>query len=111
MAPTRLGQRCQRVYRERSQSWRRHAEDRHSQTRKRTMKLNPKRVAFVALLGWLWIGGNWVLPAQEPAAEIDASARRSTFNTHWRFAKLDPEGAEQPTFDDREWRELELPHD
>jgi len=29
----------------------------------------------------------------------------------WRFAPGDPLGAEQPAFDDSDWRSLDLPHD
>ncbi|WP_051251506.1 glycoside hydrolase family 2 TIM barrel-domain containing protein [Paenibacillus harenae] len=36
---------------------------------------------------------------------------RETFDWDWRFHKGECEGAEQPSFDDRGWRELNLPHD
>ena len=38
-------------------------------------------------------------------------ADRSSFNDGWRFLKGTAEGAEQPGYDDSQWRELELPHD
>lgn len=38
-------------------------------------------------------------------------ARRISFDADWRFFKGDAPGAEQPQFDDRAWRRLDLPHD
>ncbi|HKJ89954.1 MAG TPA: beta-galactosidase GalB [Oceanipulchritudo sp.] len=38
-------------------------------------------------------------------------AERSSFNSGWRFLKGVAEGAEQPGYDDSEWRALTLPHD
>ena len=43
-----------------------------------------------------------------PAA---AQRQRSSMDPGWRFALGDPAGAEQPGFDDHEWRRLDLPHD
>ena len=37
--------------------------------------------------------------------------RRQLFDDNWRFVKDDPQGAENPSFDDSEWRTLDLPHD
>ncbi|MBX5438351.1 MAG: DUF4982 domain-containing protein [Thermoflavifilum sp.] len=36
---------------------------------------------------------------------------RENFDDHWRFVLGDPVGAEQPSFDDHHWRQLNLPHD
>ena len=33
------------------------------------------------------------------------------FNYHWKFQKADVSGAEAMTFDDTNWRKLNLPHD
>jgi len=40
-----------------------------------------------------------------------AADRRSSFDNDWRFYKGDAPGAEQPSFDDSAWRQLNLPHD
>jgi beta-galactosidase len=37
--------------------------------------------------------------------------RRAGFDRQWRFSLGDPTGAHEPSFDDRGWRELDLPHD
>ena len=37
--------------------------------------------------------------------------RRSSFDAKWKFLKGDAAGAEQPGFDDKAWRTLDLPHD
>lgn len=37
--------------------------------------------------------------------------RRINFDSGWRFFKGEVEGAEQPGFNDAQWRELNLPHD
>ncbi len=34
-----------------------------------------------------------------------------SFDKDWKFLKDDPQGAEQPGFDDGRWRQLDLPHD
>src|SRR2546428_13956015 len=35
----------------------------------------------------------------------------SSFDADWRFLKSDASGAEQPGFDDSQWRKLDVPHD
>ena len=37
--------------------------------------------------------------------------RRFCWDDDWRFARGDPPGAEDPTYDDAGWRALDLPHD
>jgi beta-galactosidase len=37
--------------------------------------------------------------------------QRLSMDPGWRFTLGDPAGAEQPGFDDRQWRRLDLPHD
>lgn len=37
--------------------------------------------------------------------------RESNFNTNWKFIRADIPRAEQPSFDDTDWRILDLPHD
>jgi beta-galactosidase len=39
------------------------------------------------------------------------SERETNINTNWKFIRTDVPGAEQPVFDDSEWRTLDLPHD
>lgn len=41
----------------------------------------------------------------------DAPRSVQSFDFDWRFHSGDSTGAEQPTFDDRNWRSLDLPHD
>jgi beta-galactosidase len=47
------------------------------------------------------------------AMAVPATAQRQRFSMDpgWRFALGDQTGAERPTFDDRTWRRLDLPHD
>jgi beta-galactosidase len=40
-----------------------------------------------------------------------AQRQRLSMDPGWRFTLSDPVGAEQPSFDDRRWRSLNLPHD
>jgi beta-galactosidase len=40
-----------------------------------------------------------------------AQRQRLSMDPGWRFTLGDPSGAEQPRFDDRQWRSLDLPHD
>ena len=44
-------------------------------------------------------------------APIAAQRQRLSMDPGWRFTLGDPAGAEQPGFDDRRWRRLDLPHD
>jgi beta-galactosidase len=46
--------------------------------------------------------------AAMPAA---AQRQRLSMDPGWRFTLADPAGAEQPGFDERAWRRLDLPHD
>ncbi|WP_129662901.1 glycoside hydrolase family 2 TIM barrel-domain containing protein [Phytoactinopolyspora endophytica] len=47
------------------------------------------------------------------AADDEAAEGRSreNFDFGWKFLRDDPDGAEQPTFDDAEWDDVDLPHD
>jgi beta-galactosidase len=46
------------------------------------------------------------------AAQSSLAARTVTaFDSDWRFLKADAPGAEQPVFDDSNWRQLSVPHD
>ena len=45
------------------------------------------------------------------ASPASGQRQRLTMDPGWRFTLGDPAGAEQPGFDDHEWRRLDLPHD
>ena len=45
------------------------------------------------------------------ARPATAQRQRLSMDPGWRFILGDPAGAERPSFDDREWRRLDLPHD
>ena len=45
------------------------------------------------------------------ARPADAQRQRLSMDPGWRFTLGDPTGAERPAFDDRAWRQLDLPHD
>ena len=49
--------------------------------------------------------------AQQVAAVQISGERRVNFDGNWRFHKGEAEGAENPGFDDSQWRLLRLPHD
>jgi len=40
-----------------------------------------------------------------------ANAETITLNDQWRFLRGDAAGAEQPSFDDKQWRQVRVPHD
>jgi beta-galactosidase len=40
-----------------------------------------------------------------------AQRQRLSMDPGWRFTLADPAGGEQPKFDDKQWRSLDLPHD
>ena len=43
--------------------------------------------------------------------ELVADRREQPFDGNWRFLRGDGEGLASPSFDDRAWRSLDLPHD
>ncbi len=43
--------------------------------------------------------------------ETSSYGRETLFNDNWKFIRSDVEGAEQPGFDDSQWRVVHLPHD
>jgi beta-galactosidase len=45
------------------------------------------------------------------AAPAEPARVTVSFDANWRFLKADSPGAEQPQFDDRAWRKLNVPHD
>jgi beta-galactosidase len=45
------------------------------------------------------------------ALTADGAARERSFDEGWRFFRGDADGAQSPSFDDRSWRPLDLPHD
>jgi beta-galactosidase len=52
-----------------------------------------------------------ILSFAAPAAAQATDRQRLSMDPGWRFALGDPAGAERPSFDDRSWRRLDLPHD
>ncbi len=45
------------------------------------------------------------------ANELTINQEKQSFNEGWRFAKGELSGAEQANFNDKKWRQLNLPHD
>ena len=45
------------------------------------------------------------------ASSARAQRQHLSMDPGWRFTLGDPSGAEQPGFDDRAWRRVDLPHD
>jgi beta-galactosidase len=43
--------------------------------------------------------------------KMNEKMRTTLFDENWRFIKDNPEGAEDPAFDDSKWRSIDLPHD
>jgi len=70
-----------------------------------TLRLVPQCACILALLAGA------ALPATTSLSAKTSAARRTSFNESWRFLKGDAPGAEQPGFDDSQWRTLDLPHD
>lgn len=60
-----------------------------------------KRVLFTAFLSGLGL----LLAGAAPAREVESLDER------WQFIQDDPNGAEQPGYDDQQWRQVNLPHD
>jgi beta-galactosidase len=60
-----------------------------------------------------WPAGTIAFALTALAAAIPAQGQRQrlSMDPGWRLALGDPAGAEQPGFDDRQWRRLDLPHD
>lgn len=56
----------------------------------------------------IFLVGFTLLVAATPLA---AQRQRRLMDPGWRFTLGDVQGAEQPAFDDRQWRRLDLPHD
>jgi beta-galactosidase len=52
-----------------------------------------------------------VILAATSVAQTGAQRQRLSMDPEWRFTLGDPPGAERPSFDDRGWRALDLPHD
>ena len=50
-------------------------------------------------------------PAAAQRAPAAAQRQRLSMDPSWRFTLRDPSGAENANFDDKQWRQLDLPHD
>ncbi|HZP18397.1 MAG TPA: beta-galactosidase GalB, partial [Terriglobales bacterium] len=71
--------------------------------------IRAQRLGIVVLAGLLFSGA---APAGKTSpATLATSARRISLDEDWRFLKGDAKGAEDPAFDDSQWRSLNLPHD
>ncbi|MBL8979741.1 MAG: beta galactosidase jelly roll domain-containing protein, partial [Gemmatimonadetes bacterium] len=57
------------------------------------------------------VGAAFLLGLALLAAPATAQGTRWSMDPGWRFTRGDPAGAEQPRFDDRQWRQLDVPHD
>jgi beta-galactosidase len=63
------------------------------------------------------VGAAGVLSALEPGGEASAPAAagagrvRDSFDFGWKFLKGDAPGAQQPSFADTSWKDVDLPHD
>src|SRR3954466_4206250 len=53
----------------------------------------------------------WFLLLFAAVTPLNAQRQRLSMDPGWRFTLGDPAGAEQPSFDDRTWRSVDLPHD
>ena len=51
------------------------------------------------------------LTVQSSASLFDGNSRDLSFDCDWRFLRADASGAENPAFDDSNWRKLDVPHD
>jgi beta-galactosidase len=71
-----------------------------------------RALQFGAAAGAVAVTGTRAKTASAAAAEGTASPRsESSFDEGWLFYRGDASGAEDPSFDDGAWRELDLPHD
>lgn len=64
-----------------------------------------KKNLIIVLLGWL------VALTGCTSSQNDNTRQRTSFNVDWRFSLGDVEGASVFSFDDSDWRQLNLPHD
>lgn len=63
------------------------------------MKRNLLVLIIIACLSVLW------------PADAEDSRVITNFDKQWRFIQADVHGAESPSYNDRRWRILNLPHD
>lgn len=76
-------------------------DDRVDVTRRRTLQFGAAAVGTLAI-----VGGTAV------SATADTGGRQErSFDAGWRFNRGDVTDAQEPSFDDSSWRELDLPHD
>jgi beta-galactosidase len=71
---------------------------------------HPVAQRFARLCALLFVAAIPVKAQQFTAVEISGE-RRVNFDGNWRFYQGDAEGAENPGFDDSNWRLIRLPHD
>jgi len=53
----------------------------------------------------------WLVAFGTTSNAADSSRTVLSFDADWRFLKAESKGAEQPSFDDSQWRKLTVPHD
>jgi beta-galactosidase len=74
------------------------------------MKANLRRIVILLFISVVLCFAN--TPAKKVAAIVDISGeRRVNMDANWRFHRGDVNGAQEPSFDDSQWRRLKLPHD
>ncbi len=79
------------------------------------MKKSLLTLTFTALMA-LQASAQYVEKKEEKSQQnVPLSAWRNVqsqlFNFGWKFQLGNPKGAEKPSFDDSQWRSLDLPHD
>jgi beta-galactosidase len=57
------------------------------------------------------IGATTTLLSQSTPGAVERTRKIIPFDNDWRFLKGETAGAEVPTFDDSQWRTLNVPHD
>jgi beta-galactosidase len=81
------------------------------------MKLNLKIYLFLCLFICCLTGctdtGTSIFghSAQNSVSSTTRNISSKSFDSDWRFIRIDANGAEKPGFDDTAWRTLDLPHD
>ena len=68
------------------------------------MKVQIEKLFSILVLGLMTACS--YLPDPAPSPRV-----RDNFDSNWRFHLGEAAGAEQPSFDDSQWRQLNLPHD
>lgn len=71
-----------------------------------------RNLLYSGTLLWLFINAVLILPGCDLKRSSGFTDMRNVdFNQEWMFIRSDIQGAQNPDFNDSEWRELDLPHD